>query len=128
MINLEFFIESLKISWIRRLLNTSDSPWANLFESTISTNKNIFELGSRNTEKLSNKTTNMFWKDTLNAWTHFCNLNSPKGAVTLRVRGPAFGCVQNTQLNVSERISTRVQRTRTQKTQENAVNVSPTRR
>ena len=25
------------------------------------------------------------------------------GAVTLRVRGPAFGCVQNTQLNVSER-------------------------
>ena len=39
MINLEYFIESLKISWIRRLLKTSDSSWVNLFESTISTNK-----------------------------------------------------------------------------------------
>ena len=42
------------------------------------------------------------------------------GAVTLRVRGPAFGCVQNTQLNVIERICTRVQRTRTHKNAENA--------
>ena len=30
--NVEQFIKSLKCTWIRRLVNSSDSPWVKLFE------------------------------------------------------------------------------------------------
>ena len=77
MLNIEYFIKSLKVTWFKRLLQTDNSPWVQIFENTISMRKNLFEFGAIKTEKLIESCQNNFWKDALKAWLHFCSLNSP---------------------------------------------------
>ena len=45
MINIEHFITSLKITWIRRLIQSENSPTKSLFENTITHMDNLFVFG-----------------------------------------------------------------------------------
>ena len=78
MINLEY-TKSLTVSWLRRvLLQIDNSPWAQLFENTITSRQKLFELGRSNTVSILQQCKNMFWKDSLKTWVHLSKLNSPK--------------------------------------------------
>ena len=79
MINLIPFINSLKISWIRRLI-TSNSSWTTFINAKLKLVKiDIFSAGPCIWEHLK-KVCNPFWRDVLEAYTTFVkfNLNSLK--------------------------------------------------
>ena len=77
MINLDNFISSLKISWIRRIILSNSTPWLTLFENTVTTKNNIIYLGSNYLQLILKTTHNQFWKDVLNAWYTFTIINQP---------------------------------------------------
>ena len=67
MTNLECFIQSLKLTWINRLLKCGASPWCILFEETVCVKK-ISCFGSQWFKHLVSKSQNQFWKDVFLAW------------------------------------------------------------
>ena len=68
MIDLEKFVMSLKVTWLRRALK-SNSPWVALFQSTIMTDMAKFQIaGSTFAIKQSQSITNNFWISVLHAW------------------------------------------------------------
>ena len=65
MINLDIFIKSLKLTWIRRLLIQS-SAWSNLFsEITHCDISHLFQFGADYSRQKALNTSNIFWKETL---------------------------------------------------------------
>ena len=68
MTNLECFIQSLKLTWINRLLKCGTSPWGILFEETVSCVKKISCFGIQWFKHLVSKSQNQFWKDVFLAW------------------------------------------------------------
>ena len=66
MLDLEKFIKSLKLTWIKHLVRDLESPWANLINSQLNLSKKLFSFGPAWCEK--SKIDNPFWKDVLNAW------------------------------------------------------------
>ena len=66
MLDLEKFIISLKITWIRHLIRDSDSPWAYLVNHQLNLSSKLFTYGPAWCEKP--KTDDPFWKDVLNSW------------------------------------------------------------
>ena len=66
MLDLEKFIKSLKLTWIKHLVRDLESPWANLINSQLNFSKKLFSFGPAWCEK--SKIDNPFWKDVLNAW------------------------------------------------------------
>ena len=81
MVNIECFIESLKLTWMNRLFKSESQPWLQLFEKTISPISKLALYGSTWCDLLINKTQNEFWKETLTSWkklsdnTTICNSN-----------------------------------------------------
>ena len=67
MVHLEYFIKSLKVSWIRRILK-SNRPWVYLFEAEVCPVQRIATFGSIWCDKMARKTKNDFWKDVLSSW------------------------------------------------------------
>ena len=65
MINVKAFINSLKITWIRRLIR-SKSGWVNITDELINIEK-LCLCGKEFIENLINKITNPFWIDVLKA-------------------------------------------------------------
>lgn len=67
MIHIENFVKGLKITWIRRMIQTSNEvDWISLFENTHETSLNlILKRGDSYTYDLSKKSNNKFWKETL---------------------------------------------------------------
>ena len=76
MVDIDNFIKAIKISWIRRLITTTDQPWSTLFEDTITKKIDIIKLGPNYLKTL--KTKNLFWKSTFEAYTDYCIINKPK--------------------------------------------------
>ena len=72
MINIENFINSLKITWIRRLIQSENSPIKELFETTITSVNNLFVLGYQYIELKLKNIQNQFWYDTLSSWIYMC--------------------------------------------------------
>ena len=68
MFDLDSFISSLKCTWIRRLLKQESSPWYELCIYNIQSYDKCFNMNSLWHKKVATETTNMFWKDTLMAW------------------------------------------------------------
>ena len=68
MTNLECFIQSLKLTWIKRLLKCVRSPWVILFEERVSCVKKMSCFGIQWFEHLVSKSKNQFWKDVFLAW------------------------------------------------------------
>ena len=76
MINITSFFQALKISWIRRLLRSSDSPWSKLFDTTICPINQIAEFGPLFAIRLCARISNPFWKEVLKSWIDLCNTSA----------------------------------------------------
>jgi exonuclease III len=73
MIDLDTFIKSLKLTWIRRLLIQS-SAWSNLFcEITHCDISHLFQFGADYSRQKALNTSNAFWKETLLYFAEFIN-------------------------------------------------------
>ena len=75
MVNIENFIHSLKLTWIKRLFVGKNSPWVLLSQVSISDINNLIVYGSEwgcNTIK-KNTGMNQFWKDVLLSWVKYSN-------------------------------------------------------
>ena len=83
MVNIENFITSLKIAWIKKLLTNCDAEYISLFEKTLSPLSKFFMLGSDWAKYLVQKTTNMFWKDVLNSWLRFIEVDEINGNIDI---------------------------------------------
>ena len=66
MINLLAYIKALKITWIRRILN-SDGVWQNLLLHRIKLD-HLLQFGIEYVEKVLKYIKNKFWKDVLISW------------------------------------------------------------
>ena len=66
MINLLAYIKALKITWLRRILN-SDCVWQNLLLHRIKLD-HLLQFGIEYVEKVLKDIKNKFWKDVLISW------------------------------------------------------------
>ena len=62
------FIISLKSTWIRRLAQSSESPWAKLFQISYGPIENLYNFGPLWGIRVNDKLPNNFWKETFLAW------------------------------------------------------------
>ena len=83
MINIEHFIKALKITWIRRLVKSQNSPIKTLFESTIIPVDKLFKNGYQYIENKIPNIQNRFWQDTLSSWVHMCKKIQPRNYTEL---------------------------------------------
>ena len=70
MINLENYILSQKLAWIKRLFLFKDAPWVHLF-SKIADHERLYLLGPMWSESLAQQISNPFWKEVISAWSKF---------------------------------------------------------
>ena len=74
MTNLEIFIKSLKLTWLRRML-VSESMWTRLFTTiTDCTITHLCHLGSEYITQILKRTSNPFWLETLSYFLEFKNI------------------------------------------------------
>ena len=70
MVELRSFIKALKVSWLRRILQQSDTGgWKELASINF---LEIFTFGGVCAAKLSSNLQNPFWKDLMQVWSEFC--------------------------------------------------------
>ena len=69
MIDIDLFIKSQKILWIKRLINNPNAPYTTLF-SNISSVQRLYMMGSLWSNYLSRKISNPFWSEVLSAWSN----------------------------------------------------------
>ncbi len=74
MMDLNQFIKSLKLTWIRRLIKSDGQPWAKLVKLNANS---LIKLGPLYTDRLISNMNNPFWKDTLKAWSEISKLHAP---------------------------------------------------
>ena len=75
--NTKKLIDSLKISWLKRLLKDQGS-WQELFKEVIAQDyRQIWELDLTSLKELAKRQTNKFWKEVLESWYRFRSLNDP---------------------------------------------------
>ena len=72
MVNLENFIAALKVSWIRRISMSQETPYLSLFEKTVSPVAKLLQLGPDYGKILVQKTNNIFWREVILSWKKFC--------------------------------------------------------
>ena len=77
MINIEQFIESIKITWLRRLIKSENSPIIKNFNTTIFPLTNLINLGYQYIEMQIPNIRNKFWSDTLTSWINMCKMVKP---------------------------------------------------
>ena len=68
MIELDTFISAIKITWIRRLYQNSDTQWAMLAKAYLGSVKKTVLLGSCYSSIIARKLSNKFWSETLFCW------------------------------------------------------------
>ena len=73
MIDLRSYIESLKTTWIRRIIKGNDSKWKLLTNEIFEVDK-LFNVGPGIIETTVRNIKNRFWKDVLNSWSHLQRL------------------------------------------------------
>ena len=72
MINLKAFIDSMKLTWLRRVI-LSNSPWQSVMNNTINFNE-LLVFGRCYTNAIQNKIKNKFWIDVLHAYSDILQL------------------------------------------------------
>ena len=77
MINIEQFIASLKITWLRRLIKSENTPINKIFNTTIFPITNVINLGYQYIEIQIPNIRNKFWYDTLTSWINMCKIVKP---------------------------------------------------
>ena len=73
MINLKAFMNSMKLTWLRRI-TTTESPWQYIIKDTINFNE-IFSFGTSYIESFLSKIKNKFWIDVMKAYSEILKLN-----------------------------------------------------
>ena len=76
MIDLQAFVRSLKLSWLKRLV-ASNAVWAKLVDNEILNVDAILHYGSKKIETCCRKINNPFWKDVLEAFGRFSQDYNP---------------------------------------------------
>ena len=71
MVDIKPFIQSLKLSWIRRLIHSETKPWFTLLKNEIKYPLLLLNFGYEYTDKITNNIQNPFWKDILLSWSTF---------------------------------------------------------
>ena len=79
MINLEKFIMSIKLTWIRKFFSTPRAEYIPVFEKVLCPLSNFVNLGPDWTKSIALKTTNSFWKEVLFSWIEFIKIEEPEG-------------------------------------------------
>ena len=69
MIDLRSYIESLKTTWIRRIIKGNNSKWKLLTNEIFEVDK-LLNFGPGIIETTVRNIKNRFWKDVLNSWSH----------------------------------------------------------
>ena len=77
MINLSAFVDSLKLTWMRRLLR-DNGKWQLLTQNKFDLNK-LITCGEHFCEGTITTLLNKFWKDVLNAYLNLLKMYEPKG-------------------------------------------------
>ena len=70
MINVEFFIQALKVSWVRRLIQ-KETKWSNLLNNIYPNILDFTRFGSEFIRRKLKLANNMFWKDVFEAWINY---------------------------------------------------------
>ena len=70
MIDVNAFIRSLKLSWLKRLTE-SKAEWAKLVQQELPSIQRILQFGSRKLLKIRSRISNPFWQDVLEAYSRF---------------------------------------------------------
>lgn len=76
MINLNYYIYSLKCTWIRRLI-TSETKYKSIFEIYYTNVDNLITRGIEFVRKLKTNKPNKFWNEVLDSWVKVNNLICP---------------------------------------------------
>ncbi len=85
--NIRTFIDSLKISWIKRLINT-EGHRQQVFCDTVITDKILcWEMDSKSVKFLAKTTSNLFWRDLLSAWVCFIDKYREKNVLEYPIWG-----------------------------------------
>ena len=77
MINLSAFVDSLKLSWVRRLLRDNNSTWKLLIQNKFNLTK-LITCGENYSERTVSSISNPFWKDVLISYSKLLKLYVPK--------------------------------------------------
>ena len=67
MVDIDTFIKCQKLTWVKRLIQTPNAPWAKLLSSVIPIEK-LYLLGPFWAKTAASTITNGFWKEVLLAW------------------------------------------------------------
>lgn len=84
MIDVEKFIMSLKITWIRRILQ-NESKYKNLFEIMYTKFENLMKNGHSYILELKKKCDNSFWNDMFDSWNCLCSKQVPKNINDIKI-------------------------------------------
>ena len=73
MLKIDIYVTALKSVWIKRLLNSTNSPWVKLFSSLYCGIDTFAVLGPKFCRVLKSKNSNPFWKEVLDSWMQVSN-------------------------------------------------------
>ena len=101
MVNIEFFIKSLKITWIRRMINQNkSSKWINLCVDTQKINfECLLKFGDNYLGKSIKTMSNLFWIDVLKHLEEFQNILKKYDDVNELLRVPLW---QNSEIKINK--------------------------
>ena len=71
MIGLDTFVSAMKITWICRLYNNFEAPWAKVVKLYLGSINKIILLGSGYCQNMARKIKNKFWSETVYCWSNF---------------------------------------------------------
>ena len=91
MTHLETYIQTLRLSWIKRLTSARDG-WQNLFYTNlnIESNEHIWELDRISLTKLEKQISNPFWKSVIMSWKKIVEIKSEDDSTEI-LKTPLFG-------------------------------------
>ena len=78
MIDLKSFVNSLKISWLKRLYWAQIGvPWAHFAKHDLPPVEDLVTFGSTKLQDLKTKIQNAFWRDVVSSWAEFLRVYTP---------------------------------------------------
>ena len=70
MVDVRAFINSMKLTWLKRLL-TSNAAWTYIAADKMPLVQNLLSYGSKKLQRVKLSTNNPFWRDVIDAFSHF---------------------------------------------------------
>ena len=90
MLNLDYFIKALKITWLCRLQKHQQACWIPLVPVSETEFDKVFLFGSQWSSHVANQINNRFWQDILNAWCELIDNRSSSDRFYERICGPLW--------------------------------------